>query len=99
MVRDKLKKLAGCPGAVRQESAWRAGDQDGAQRLFIGSFHRLHKLILFVKIVIQNPSVSFVIEVFKLALFISRECMLCDVSTQATFKNVKKIGDIPAHAS
>lgn len=53
MVRDKLKRVPVCPGAMRKESAWRAG-QCGAQKPLIGGFHRLHELILSVEVVIQT---------------------------------------------
>lgn len=71
-VRNKLKRITGGHGAIRKESAWRAGDECGAQKPFIGGFPRLHKRISSVQIATQNHSAAFVIEVFQLALFISR---------------------------
>ena len=53
MVRDKLKRVPVCHGAMRKELAWRAG-QCGAQKPLIGGFHRLHELILSVEVVIQT---------------------------------------------
>lgn len=75
---------------MRKDPAWRAGDQCGTQKPFIGGFQRLHKLIPSVETVIQTHSASFVVEVCKLALFIFREYMLCDSPTSETSSKTKR---------
>jgi hypothetical protein len=42
---------------------------------------RFHKLISSLEILVQNQSITFVIEIFKLVLFIFMEYLLCDVLT------------------